>query len=209
MDNVLLAHEMVHTLQSLRKAGMIIQLDLSKACDKVSWNYLEAVLVAFGFSPRWITWILAMVKSPSYSILVNGAPSEPFLPSRGIQKGDPISPFLFLILMEGLNRLIKSAKDKNIIKGLQPLNNIPTTTHQQFFDDTMLHGMPTVKEAKGFKYILNLFSLASGMDLNLEKYSILFFNTHFSIQKHLIDILGVKRCNLLSKYLGIPLTDKP
>ena len=49
MDNVLLAHKMIHTLKTLRKAGMIIQLDLSKAYDKVSWAYLEAVLKAFGF----------------------------------------------------------------------------------------------------------------------------------------------------------------
>ena len=103
MDNVLLSHEMVHTLQSQKKVGMIIQLDLSKAYDKVGWSYLEAMLVAFGFCLRWITWILAMVKSPSYSILFNGAPSEPFLPSRGIRQGDPISPFLFIILMEGLS----------------------------------------------------------------------------------------------------------
>ena len=54
MDNVLLAHEMVHTLQSQKKSGMIIQLDLSKAYDKVSWKYLEAVLEAFGFGHCWI-----------------------------------------------------------------------------------------------------------------------------------------------------------
>eukprot|EP00253_Pinus_taeda_P013691 PITA_13691 len=138
---------------------MIIQLDLSKAYDKVSWTYLEAILKAFGFSQSWISWILAMVKSPSFSILVNGAPSDPFFPSRGIRQGDPISPFLFV--MEGLSRIIKSAKDRNIIKVLQPLTHAPTTTHQQFVDDTMLHGTPIVKEAQGFKAILNLFSRAS------------------------------------------------
>ena len=118
MDNILLAHEMIHTLQTLRKAGMIIQLDLSKAYDKVSWAYLEAVLRAFGFSTRWITWISALIKTPNHSILINGAPTQPFYPTRGIRQGDPISPFLFVILMEGFSRLIKSAKENNLIKGL-------------------------------------------------------------------------------------------
>lgn len=82
---------------------MLIQLDLSKAYDKVSWTYLEAVLEAFGFSRTWIKWVLALIKSPRFSILVNGAPSVPFSPSRGIRQGDPLSHFLFVILMEGLS----------------------------------------------------------------------------------------------------------
>eukprot|EP00253_Pinus_taeda_P015169 PITA_15169 len=49
LDNVLLAQEMVHTLQTRKKAGMLMQLDLSKAFDKVNWQYLEVVLTAFGF----------------------------------------------------------------------------------------------------------------------------------------------------------------
>ena len=200
---------MVHTLQAQKKVGMVIQLDLSKAYDKVSREYIEAILVAFGFRHCWIKWILALVKTPSYSILVNGAPTTPFTPSRGIGQGDPISPFLFVIVMEGLSRIIKSAKESKSIKGLQHLPNCPATTHQQFVDDTMLHGMPLVKEAQGFKEILDLFSLASGMDLNLDKSSIFFFNTHLAIQRHLTTILGFKRRCLPSKYLEIPLTDKP
>lgn len=158
MDNVLLAQEMIHTLQSEKKAGIIIQLDLSKAYDKVSWKYLEAILEAFRFAQCWINWILALVKSPSFSILVNGAPTVPFAASRGIRQGDPISPFLFVILMEGLSRIIKTTKERNNIKGLQHLPPCPTTTDQQFVDDTMLHGTPTVQEAQGFKSIIDIFS---------------------------------------------------
>ena len=83
--------------------------------------------------------------------------------------------------MEGLSRIIKNSKGKDDIVGLQPLQNSPATTHQQFLDDTMLHGIPTVRETRGFKAILNLFGHASGMDLNLDKSSIFFFNTHMSI----------------------------
>eukprot|EP00253_Pinus_taeda_P026765 PITA_26765 len=85
LDNILLAQEMIHLLHSRKEAGMLMQLDLSKAYDKVSWRYLEVVLEAFGFCRTWIKWILALIKSPRYSILVNGAPSVPFTPSRGIR----------------------------------------------------------------------------------------------------------------------------
>eukprot|EP00253_Pinus_taeda_P027470 PITA_27470 len=181
LDNILLAQEMVHTLQTRKKAGMLMQLDLSKAFDK----------------------------SSSFSILVNGSRSETFIPSRGIRQGDPLSPFLFVILMEGLSRLIHKAKEQGNLRGLHPLQSIPATTHQQFVDDTLLHGTPTVKEALAFKSILILFSKASGMEINHAKSKIFFFNTHLAIQKHLSSILGFKRGNLPSKYLGAPLTSKP
>eukprot|EP00253_Pinus_taeda_P035129 PITA_35129 len=81
LDNILLAQEMVHTLQTRKLAGMLMQLDLSKAFDKVNWNYMEAILNAFGFDKQWTQWILALIKSTKFSILVNGSPSEPFSPS--------------------------------------------------------------------------------------------------------------------------------
>lgn len=128
-------------------------------------------------------WILGLIKSTKFSTLVNGAPSDQFSPSQGLRQGDPLSPFLFVILMEGLSRLIRSVKEEGSIKGLQPLPSIPATTHQQFFDYTMLHGTPIVKEALGYKRILNLFSKAFGMDVNLSKSTIFFFNTHLAVQK--------------------------
>eukprot|EP00253_Pinus_taeda_P014609 PITA_14609 len=130
LDNILLAQEMIHSLHSRKEASMIMQLDLSKAYDKVSWKYLEVVLGAFGFCRTWIKWILALIKSPRYSILVNGAPSILFTPLRGIRQGDPLSPFLFVILMEGLSRTIARKKSEGTIKGLQPIRSLPATTHQ-------------------------------------------------------------------------------
>eukprot|EP00253_Pinus_taeda_P035656 PITA_35656 len=209
LDNILLAQEMIHSLHSRKIPGMLLQLDLSKAYDKVSWTYLEAILKAFGFSQPWIKWVLELIKSTRYSILVNGTPSKPFKPTRGIRQGDPLSPFLFVILMEGLSRLITKKKDEGQIRGLQPIRSCPATTHQQFVDDTMLHGTPTVKEAKAYKNILHLFSKASGMEINFSKSTIFFFNTHLAVQAHLSRLLGFRIGSLPSRYLGGPLTLKP
>eukprot|EP00253_Pinus_taeda_P028466 PITA_28466 len=209
LDNILLAQEMIHSLHSRKVPGMLMQLDLSKAYDKVSWTYLEAILKAFGFSQPWIKWVLELIKSTRHSILVNGTPSMPFRPTRGIRQGDPLSPFLFVILMEGLSRLIIKKKDEGQIRGLQPIRSCPATTHQQFVDDTMLHGTPTVKEATAYKDILHLFSKASGMEINFSKSTIFFFNTHLAVQSHLSRLLGFRIGSLPSRYLGAPLTLKP
>eukprot|EP00253_Pinus_taeda_P033333 PITA_33333 len=86
---------------------------------------------------------MALVTSSSFSILVNGLPSEIFNPSRGLRQGDPLSPFLFILMMEGLGRAIKQVKALGKIKGLQLSENGQAMTHQQFVDDTMLDSLPS------------------------------------------------------------------
>jgi hypothetical protein len=147
MENIIHAHELIHTLKLQKRGGMIIQLDLAKAYEKISWHYIIRTLEAFNFTQHWISWIVIPVSTTSYSLLVNVAPAKPFWPTRGIKQGDPLSPFLFILMMEGLNRSIKSATTTGEINGIKPFENFPTSTHQQFVDDTLLHCIPMVKEA--------------------------------------------------------------
>eukprot|EP00253_Pinus_taeda_P017945 PITA_17945 len=140
---------------------MIMQLDITKAYDKVNWIYIKKVLIAFGFDHDWVRWVMGLVTSSRFFILVNGLPSEMFTPSRGLRQGDPLSPFLFILMMEGLGRSIKQSKISRKIKGLQLTKNGQAMTHQQFVDDTMLQGIPTIKEASAYKRILNEFALAT------------------------------------------------
>jgi hypothetical protein len=127
----------------------------------------------------------------SFSLLINGAPAKPFWPTRGIRQGDPLSPFLFILMMEGLSRSIKSTTTAGEITGLKPFKNCPTSTHQQFVDDTLLHGIPTFKEEKTFKRILEEFGEASRAEINHSKSMIYFFNTNPTIQRNLAKYFGL------------------
>ena len=103
MENIIHAHELIHTLKLQKRGGMIIHLDLAKSYDKISWHYMIKTLEAFGFTQHWISWIVSFVSTTSYLLLINGASAKPFWTTRGIRQGDPLSPFMFILMMEGLN----------------------------------------------------------------------------------------------------------
>lgn len=203
-DGIILTHEIIHSLTRTNKPGMMLKLDLSKAFDSLSWAYIQKILVAFGFAHSWVRWIYNMLSSVFYSVLINGIPSATYRPSRGIRQGDPLSPFLFVIMAEGLGRAITAAKHDRHIRGLS-FNNSPAFTHQQFVDDNMLFGHPSVQEAHRIKSILSTFSDASGALINKIKSQILFFNTPVITQRAIVHILGFSSASLPSKYLGAPL----
>ena len=114
-----------------------------------------------------------------------------------------------MLMMEGLGRSIKHAKETSEIKCLKLSENGQALTHQQFLDDTMLQGIPTVKEASAYNQLLKEFSMATGMEVNLSKSKIFFLNTNIAIQRNISRILGFQRDSLPTKYLGIPLTARP
>ena len=133
---------------------------------------------------------MALVTTANCSILLNGSPSKTFKPTRGLRQGNPLSPFLFILMMEGLGRAIKAAKEEGRIQGPRLTQGGDMVTHQQFVNDTMLQGTPTVKEAKAFKQILSEFARSAGREVSLTKSKIFFFNTNIAIQRNISRILG-------------------
>ena len=100
-------HKVIHSLEAGKKEGFLLKLDLSKAYNRVDWNFLFTVLQAFGLDAQVCKLISQLVSSPSLFVLVNGNPSPFFSPSRGLRQGDPISPVLFVIMAECLGRLTR------------------------------------------------------------------------------------------------------
>jgi hypothetical protein len=70
MDNIVQAHEIIHTLKSRKNVGMIIQLDFAKAYDKLSWHYMTKTMEAYGFDNHLIQWVMTLVSMTIFSILV-------------------------------------------------------------------------------------------------------------------------------------------
>jgi hypothetical protein len=107
-DNVLIAYECLYTIrkQKVKHSFFALKIDMTKAYDRVEWNYLKGVLLKLGFNDRWVEMVMRFVTSVKYAVKVNGELTESFKPTTGIRKGDPISPYLFLLCAEGLSCLL-------------------------------------------------------------------------------------------------------
>jgi len=100
-----------------KKGFMAVKLDMSKAYDRVEWHYLETIMRMMGFEEKWIRIIMKCVRSVSYSILLNGLPYGDIHPTRGLRQGDPLSPYLFLLVAERLSSFLARAELEGQITG--------------------------------------------------------------------------------------------
>ncbi|XP_062028770.1 uncharacterized protein LOC133744726 [Rosa rugosa] len=125
-DNTLVATEVAHFMKKLRRQAdgfFSLKLDISKAYDRLEWQYVEAVLLKLGFCQDWVNVVLATIKSVSYSVLMNGTPTGFILPTRGIRQGDTLSPYIFILCAEGLSSLISSCVQNGTIK-VNPIESL-------------------------------------------------------------------------------------
>lgn len=99
-----------------KSKGLVIKLDIEKAFDKISWNFILSVMKLKGFN-KWINWISACLSTVNYYVLLNGKPRGFIHATRGIRQGDPLSPFLLVLGMDYLSSLNEEAQRKNLITG--------------------------------------------------------------------------------------------
>lgn len=100
-----------------------------------SGNFLRGVMIKLGFRNSWVDMVMSGVEYATFSFVINGQPRGCIKPSRGIRQGDPISPYLFLFVTEGLIGLLKKAEAERLIQGHQVCVGAPPISHLLFADD--------------------------------------------------------------------------
>ena len=103
LDGPFIINELLSRCHHKKHQAMVFKVDFAKAYDSIRWDYLEDVLCSFGFGLKWRSWIRGCLTSSMASILVNGSPTSEFQFHRGLKQGDPLAPYLVILVMESLH----------------------------------------------------------------------------------------------------------
>ncbi|GMI84947.1 hypothetical protein HRI_002164000 [Hibiscus trionum] len=207
-DNILIAYEILHTMKNKRAGkhgSFAFKADLSKAYDRVEWPFLEKMLLKLGYDERWVQLLMGCISTVSYSVAFNGVVGEKFLPSRGLRQGCPLSPYLFLVCVEGLSILLNRAMHNRNLRGVTIGRGRLEIGHLFFADDSICFASASVESAVVLKDLLTQFGNVSGQCVNYDK-SLLFFSTNVPTTTQLAigNTLGVRIASNPERYLGLP-----
>ncbi|KAK2636690.1 hypothetical protein Ddye_031482 [Dipteronia dyeriana] len=177
LDSFVIEEEIIHHWKNSKKKGLLIKLDFEKAYDSLDHVFLDHMLHEIGFGCNWHQWIGSCVSTPTVSVLVNGSPTREFRVKRGLRQGDPLSPFLFNVAVEGLTVLLRKTASMDMLKGIFFGDETVHVLHLQFADDTILFLQPKTEYLRNARRIFRCFELAYGLSLNFNKSCVVHIET--------------------------------
>nr|GEU75893.1 RNA-directed DNA polymerase, eukaryota [Tanacetum cinerariifolium] len=119
LDGPFVLNEVVQWCKNRKKQTMVFKVDFEKAYDSVRWEFVDDVLKKFGFGEKWCLWIRSCLQSLRGLVLVNGSPTQEFQFFKGLKQGDPLSPFLFILVMESLHISFQRVVDAGLFRGIK------------------------------------------------------------------------------------------
>lgn len=204
-DNILLAQELLRNYH--RASGpsrCALKIDLRKAFDTISWNSLFKILRQLQFPNTFIDWVHACISTAMFSIKINGSLAGYFGSTRGLRQGDPLSPYLFVLVMELLSMKLESGtkhQDFNFHWRTKDCQ----LTHLFFADDVLIFCHGSYQSVAIIHSCIHSFSLYSGLIPNVQKSHCFLANTDSSTTTRILSLLGFPLGQLPIKFLGVPL----
>jgi Reverse transcriptase (RNA-dependent DNA polymerase) len=206
MDNVIVAHEILHSVKSSKEPSLLLKLDFEKAFDNVDWNYILNSFKQRGFDPKWVRWMESILWGGHSAVLLNGVPGTYFECRKGVRQGDPLSPYLFLLAAEGLNKILTKGIDLGHLEGLgPPILNGHKILHLQYADDTLLFLKADYLMIERVKWALRAFEGLLGLKINFNKSELIGLNVDLATTNNFALQLHCKLGSLPLKYLGLAL----
>lgn len=157
-----------------------------------------------GFGKKWIRWMELLVFSSRMSVLVNGSPTMEFEVSKGLRQGDPLSPFLFVLVTEGLTGLVKNSSRLGEFRSFKMNENCKVDI-LQFADDTLLVGDGSWKHVWAIRAVLRAFEMVSGLGINYHKSRLIGINTNPHFNEAVSFFLSCRLEDNSFYFLGIPI----
>ena len=137
LEAIGISQEFMHSAKVKKMRPLLMKIDLAKEYDKVDWGFLHLVLLQIGLFVEVTNWIMACVSSTNFAILINGAPTSFFNSSIGLHQQCPLSLLLFLLIIEGLSKMVLEAKIMGKFEGLKIASTLQIS-HLISVDDVIL-----------------------------------------------------------------------
>ena len=205
LDLVLIANECLDSQLKSGVPGLICKLDIEKAYDHVNWDCLFFILDRMGFGQKWIRWMKACVSTVRYSVIVNGSPTGFFDSTRGLRQGDPLSPLLFLVIMEVLSRMLGRTGERGFIRGFQASRTDGLcVSHLLYADDTIIFCDANPEQLLYNRMVLTCFEAVTGLCVNMHKSEMVPVGEVSDLPR-LAALLSCKIGSIPLNYLGMPL----
>ena len=181
---------------------------LRKAYDNVCWDFLDLILQK-NFGCKWKSCIRGCLAFVSNSVLINGRPQGKFKGYKGLRQGDPLSPFLFTLVVDGLSRLMDRVTEIGFVKPWRVGRGNVKVFHLQFADDTIFFMDSEEVSFKDLLIVLGLLCSASGLKINMGKSTIFGSGIDVDIVSSMAESVGCEVGTWLTNYLGLPLGGVP
>jgi hypothetical protein len=205
LDNILLAHELLKGYSrktSIPKA--MFKLDIMKAFDMLQWDSIIRIMGYMDFPPHFLAWIYECISTPTFSVIINGSPAGFFRCRQGIRQGDPISAYIFIVVMELLTRMIDSLISQGKFK-CHHLCSQPSISTLMFADDLVVFCTPDNDTINNLMNVLSQFYEMTGLKINIHKSEIIVAGVN-NDQLHVISqATGLYPNPNTVSYLGMPL----
>ena len=168
-DNFMYVRNLARRLHKSKTPSLLFKLDIRKAFDSVKWEYLLDLLRRRGFPSKFREWIAALLCSSSSRILLNGVPGAPIKHGQGLRQGDPVSPLLFVIAIDPLQRILDIATKQGLLHKLRGRGGMVRTS--LYADDAAVFVAPIKSDVDNLATILRGFGDVTGLCTNFHKSS--------------------------------------
>jgi hypothetical protein len=203
-DNFMYVRNTARLLHRRKVPALLIKLDIAKAFDTVRWDYLLDLMQRLGFPQRWRALMTTLLSTATSRVLLNGIPGKDILHGRGLRQGDPLSPLLFDIAIDPLQRLLEKATEAGLISAMPGGLQGPRVS--LYADDAAIFLAPSAHDVAGLASILQHFGEVTGLVTNVAKSSIAPIQCAGINLEEVLANFPATTTPFPIKYLGLPIS---